>query len=52
VKQAIETSQFRGVPDWLTINREAQRGQVMRIPAKEDIEPIANEQMVVQFYSR
>lgn len=52
VKRAIETSQIRPVPDWLNMNREALRGQVVRIPAKEDIEPIAKEQMVVQFYSR
>jgi small subunit ribosomal protein S4 len=42
----------RVVPDWLTIDREHQRGQVNRIPTKAEIEPIAKEQMVVQFYSR
>jgi small subunit ribosomal protein S4 len=52
VKRALETSQIRPLPGWLTIDREALRGQVVRLPAKEDIEPIAKEQMVVQFYSR
>jgi small subunit ribosomal protein S4 len=52
VKKALETTQIRPVPPWLNVNRDTLRGQVMRVPAKEDIEPIAKESLVVQFYSR
>jgi small subunit ribosomal protein S4 len=52
VKKALETSQIRPVPDWLSVNREAMRGQVVRVPVRSEIETIAKEQMVVQFYSR
>jgi small subunit ribosomal protein S4 len=52
VKKSLETTQVRIVPDWLSIDREHQRGQIARLPTKADIEPIAKEQMVVQFYSR
>jgi small subunit ribosomal protein S4 len=42
----------RAVPDWLSLNKEGLRGVVMRIPSRDEIQPIANEQAVVEFYSR
>jgi small subunit ribosomal protein S4 len=50
--KALELSTNRVVPDWLSLNKEALRGNVMRIPTREEIHPIANEQAVVEFYSR
>ena len=34
------------------IEREFGKGTVMRIPTRDEIQPIANEQAVVEFYSR
>ena len=48
----LEISTSRAVPDWLSLNREALKGVVMRIPTRDEIQPIANEQAVVEFYSR
>ena len=42
----------RAVPDWLSFNKEEFKGTVQRIPTREEIQPIANEQAVVEFYSR
>ena len=42
----------RAVPDWLSLDKEALKGVVMRIPTRDEIQPIANEQAVVEFYSR
>jgi small subunit ribosomal protein S4 len=42
----------RVVPDWLSLAKEACKGTVMRIPTRDEIQPIANEQAVVEFYSR
>src|SRR5688572_30151416 len=50
--KALELSTNRVVPDWLSLNKEALRGTVMRVPTREEIQPIANEQAVVEFYSR
>ncbi len=50
--KSMEGSTSRAIPEWLTIDREAFRGSVMRMPTKGDINPIANEQAVVEFYSR
>jgi small subunit ribosomal protein S4 len=48
----LESATSRAVPDWLSLNREAFKGVVMRIPTRDEIRPIANEQSVVEFYSR
>lgn len=50
--RSLELSTARVVPDWVTLNKEAFRGSLLRIPTREEIQPIANEQAVVEFYSR
>jgi small subunit ribosomal protein S4 len=52
VTKAMESSTSRVVPDWLSVDRNAFKGVVMRVPTREEIQPIANEQAVVEFYSR
>jgi len=48
----LETATSRSVPDWLLLNKEEFKGTLMRIPTRDEIQPIANEQAVVEFYSR
>ena len=48
----LEVAASRAVPDWLSLNKEDLKGTVMRIPTRDEIQPIANEQAVVEFYSR
>jgi small subunit ribosomal protein S4 len=48
----LDATQIITVPDWLTVHREAMRGQVVRIPSMEDIQPNVNVRQVVEFYSR
>jgi small subunit ribosomal protein S4 len=48
----LEVATSRAVPDWLSLSKEEFKGTVMRIPTREEIQPIANEQAVVEFYSR
>jgi len=50
--KGLEVSASRAVPDWLSLNKEELKGTVMRIPTRQEIQPIANEQTVVEFYSR
>ena len=52
VSKSLESAQIRPVPEWISFNRDAMRAQMMRLPTRQDIQPIANEQMVVEFYSR
>jgi small subunit ribosomal protein S4 len=48
----LESATSRAVPDWLSLSKDAFKGTVMRIPTMEEINPIANVQAVVEFYSR
>jgi len=48
----LEVSASRAVPDWLVLDKEAFKGTILRIPTRDEIQPIANEQAVVEFYSR
>jgi small subunit ribosomal protein S4 len=48
----LELATSRSVPAWLSFTKEALKGVVLRLPTREDIQPIANEQAVVEFYSR
>ncbi len=48
----LDSSTSRAVPDWLSLNKDAFKGSVLRIPSRDEIQPIANEQAVVEFYSR
>lgn len=52
VTKSLESAQVRPVPDWLSFNRDAMRAQVARMPVRDDIQPIVNEQLIVEFYSR
>ena len=50
--RSLESSTSRVVPDWLSLDKNAMKGTVMRVPTRDEIQPIANEQAVVEFYSR
>jgi small subunit ribosomal protein S4 len=48
----LEESRARTVPGWLTLNAEAYKGVINRLPTREEMEQGVNEQLIVEFYSR
>jgi len=50
--RGLEISTSRTVPDWVSLDKNAFKGTILRIPTRQDIQPIANDQAVVEFYSR
>jgi small subunit ribosomal protein S4 len=48
----LELSTSRAVPDWLSLNKDEFKGVIMRIPTRDEIQPVADEQAIVEFYSR
>lgn len=48
----LEGATSRSIPDWLSLSKDEFKGVVMRVPTRDEINPIANEQAVVEFYSR
>jgi small subunit ribosomal protein S4 len=52
VTRNLELTQIQPVPDWLVADKDQFQGKVMRVPSREEIAPIVNEQLVVELYSR
>jgi small subunit ribosomal protein S4 len=52
IQKGLESSTSRSVPDWVRLNREELSAVLLRIPTRDEINPIANEQSIVEFYSR
>src|ERR1044071_5807619 len=50
--KGLESSTSRAIPDWVSLNKDAFKGTILRVPSRDDIQPIANEQAIVEFYSR
>ncbi|MGC6423650.1 MAG: 30S ribosomal protein S4 [Lentimonas sp.] len=48
----MEDSQARTVPEWLTLNADALKATVNRLPSEEETEAGINVQLIVEFYSR
>ena len=52
VTRFLDLTQATVVPDWLECDRDKLTGKIARVPSKEEIAPIVNEQLIVEFYSR
>jgi small subunit ribosomal protein S4 len=48
----LDLTQISPVPDWLTLDKDQFSGKVARIPSRDEIAPIVNEQLIVELYSR
>jgi len=48
----LELTQITPIPDWLTLDKDRYEGKVARIPTRDEIAPIVNEQLIVELYSR
>ena len=50
--RCMEESQARTVPEWLTLNADALKATVNRLPSVEEVEETINVQLIVEYYSR
>lgn len=48
----VEDSQYRPVPPWLTLNADALKVNVSRLPNADEADTSINVQLIVEFYSR
>ena len=51
-QRGLDQTQIVDAPDWLLVDKETLSGKVVRIPTREEINPVVNEQLVVELYSR
>lgn len=52
IKGSVEGAASRGVPKWFEVNFEQQTGQVLAVPARDQIEITVQEHLIVEHYSR
>ncbi len=52
ITNSLDTVVRRGVPQWLELDRDAFKGMVKGIPAREDITLPIQEQLIVELYSK
>jgi small subunit ribosomal protein S4 len=52
VKKTVEAMPERKSPDWLSLDKDKLEGKILRIPARDDIDTLVEEQLIVEFYSR
>ncbi|MFM1851643.1 MAG: hypothetical protein RIS54_1327 [Verrucomicrobiota bacterium] len=48
----LEENRIRNVPGWLSMDSEALKAKVNRLPNRDEMEQGINEQIIVEFYSR
>jgi small subunit ribosomal protein S4 len=44
--------EHRGVPAWLEMDGQNFKGKILQVPTREDIQLTANEQLIVELYSK
>ena len=52
IRQNLEESTQRPIPEWVQVNKEMLKGTVIRPPTREEIQTIADEQRIVELYSK
>jgi small subunit ribosomal protein S4 len=52
VTEAIELAQRRGVPPWISLEREQFRGTLKALPVRSDLTMPISEKLIVEHYSR
>jgi small subunit ribosomal protein S4 len=48
----LDLTQAVPLVDWLTLDRTALEGAISRVPERSDIDPMVNEQLIVELYNR
>lgn len=52
VARMLDLTQAMPQVDWIDVDRDAMKATVTRVPERSDIDPIVNEQLIVELYSR
>jgi small subunit ribosomal protein S4 len=52
IQRALDLAGSRGVPPWLSFDREGFKGSVVSLPKREDVNFPIQEQMIVELYSK
>jgi small subunit ribosomal protein S4 len=52
IQNALSLLPNRSVPEWLSLDADQLRGTVLRLPDRQEMELVIDEQLIVEYYSR
>ena len=52
INEALAAVDRRGVPQWISLDKESFRGQITQLPAREDVTLPIREQLIIELYSK
>src|SRR5579863_3380130 len=52
INEALAAVDRRGVPQWITLDKENFRGAIRQMPAREDVTLPIREQLIIELYSK
>ena len=52
VKPTMDAAESRGIAPWIKVDKDQARGEVLHVPSREEIQPLVNEQLIVELYSK
>ena len=48
----VEVAESRGRVPWISLDKEHLKGEILRVPTREEIGPVVREQLIVELYSK
>jgi small subunit ribosomal protein S4 len=52
INEALAAVDRRGVPQWITLDKENFRGAINQLPSREDVTLPIREQLIIELYSK
>jgi small subunit ribosomal protein S4 len=52
ISESLSKAEHKGIPSWLEIDMQNFKGKILQLPTREDIQLTAQEQLIVEFYSK
>lgn len=52
IKDSLAGAGQRGIPSWLEVDAQNMKGKVLQVPTREEIQLVAQEQLIVELYSK
>ena len=52
LKDSMEVTRTRDMPEWLALDEETLTGTVLRLPARDEVCIVTEEQLIVEFSSK
>ena len=52
VKGPMDAAESRGLSPWIRVEKDQAKGEILHVPSREEIQPLVDEQLIVELYSK